>query len=274
MIEINKYKNQSLERAFSILNLFTQVEPELSFNEIDKKINLTKATLYRFLGDLEVSGFIEQDIFSKKYRLGLKLLELGTIVQDNIEVRKKAFPFLEDIRKRTNENVNLGILENGEVVYVERLETARLIRMNFRVGSRVPAHCSSIGKVLLSYASQEEQSHYLETVELEMFTEQTITSEVEFNKELIKTRNQGYSISDREFIDEIRTIAFPIFNHLNEAVASFNISGPHYRLPYELIQTKILPMLLDTGEKISKEIGFSGNYTKIVNLNSNNITEI
>lgn len=254
---MSEIKIQSLQRAFSILELFRVRNSELSFKEIQEVINLPKGTVYRFLSDLENAGFIGQDKISKKYRLGLKLLELGMIVHDQIDIRKKAFPFLEELRKLSNENVNLGALEGNEVIYLERLESVRLLRLNARVGSRVPIHCSSIGKILIAYQPEQMQKELIEKLDMYPHTSRTITSKEKFLEEIIKVREQGFAISDRELLDEVRTVAVPIFNHLGEVEVACNVSAPDYRLPFELIETTILPLLIKTGNSISKSVGYN-----------------
>jgi IclR family transcriptional regulator, KDG regulon repressor len=258
---MEKLKIQALERAFAIINLFTQeLQNELSAKEIGDKLKLPSGTLYRFLSDLECAGYVTQDKKTKKYRLGLKLMELGSIVSSQIDLRKNAFPYLEELRVELNENVNLGILDGHELVYLERLENARLVRVNVRVGSRLPIHCTSIGKVLIAYETGERIQEIIEKTEFKRFTDFTITDKDEFMTEIARIKQQGYAISNREFSEDICTVAVPIFNSLGEIEAAVNVSAPYYRLTNEHIDNKIIPTVKKVGESISRSIGFNGAY--------------
>ncbi|MBB6454569.1 DNA-binding IclR family transcriptional regulator [Salirhabdus euzebyi] len=254
-------KIQALQKAFSIFELFaSNSKTELSASEIGKSLNFPTGTLYRFLSDLETAGYLKQDKVTKKYQLGLKFLELGAIVSNQIDLRKVAFPYLEELRVNLNENVNLGILDGHEVVYLERLENARLVRINVRVGSRIPIHCSSIGKVLLANQPENKFEGILEKLDFRRFTEFTITDKDLFLKEICKIRSQGFAISDREFADDIRTVSAPIYNSSGVIEGAFNVSAPSYRLSYDLIDREVIPTIKKIGEAISRSIGFQGFY--------------
>ncbi len=247
---------QSLDRAFMIIELFKHTDQGLTVKEIQELSCLPKGTIYRFLSELEKYGYIQQDKRTKVYSLGLKLLELGMIVLEQIDIRKKAFPFLEKLRLYTNENVNLAILDRNEVMYLERLESAKILRLSVRIGSRVPIYCSSTGKVILAFQSESKIMDILNEVQFVPFTSRTISDKGQLTEELKIIREKGYAISDRELFEDVVTVAVPIFDHMGNVEIACNISTPYFRFDKNHFESNFLPVLIETGKEISKAIGY------------------
>src|SRR2546430_15632647 len=167
---------RAVERAVAILRTFSSGAPELSVSELGRAVGLHKSTVHRLLGTLERTGFVVQAPGTKRYRLGLPLFELGSMVVNTLEVRRVARPHLEEIHRACGETVHLGILDEGEVVYIDKIESTRRVRMYSQVGRRAPAHCTGPGKVLLAQLPDESLARVTERPGLRRFTPQTISS--------------------------------------------------------------------------------------------------
>src|SRR3989449_10795374 len=141
---------RAVERAVAILRTFSSGTPELSVSELGRAVGLHKSPVPRLLGPLERTGFVVQDPGTKRSRLGLPLFELGSMVVNTLEVRRVARPYLEEIHRACGETVHLGILDEGEVVYIEKIESTRRVRMYSQVGRRGPAHCTGPGRTRLT----------------------------------------------------------------------------------------------------------------------------
>lgn len=249
--------NQSVIKALKMLDFFIE-QPELTLPELIKLIELPKPTVHRLLSSLEASGFlvkIKQSSHDVRYRMGLKLLELGSYVQEQLDYRKIALPYMEELNKELNEAVHLAILDGYEAVYVEKLESNRDIRLYNRVGRRSPLHVGSGPKVLFAYLNEEQILEALEIMDFQKFTENTITDKESLKTELRKIRSQGYAISWSEQNPEAIGISFPIMDRNGQVVASLGISTSATRFMHhgeEVIKEKTKK----TAEKVSRDLGY------------------
>ncbi|MCX7856909.1 MAG: IclR family transcriptional regulator [Deltaproteobacteria bacterium] len=228
-------------------------------SDIASKTGLPKATVHRLLSTLLKIGYVRQDQETKVYYLGLKLLELGTLAASQINLRKISEPLLRDLANRTKETVHMVVYEQGEVVYIEKIESEQGLgglKMASRVGARNPAHSCAVGKVLLSFMSEEELTEFVKTKGLPKRTDNTITDETEFLNHINKVRELGYAIDDEENEQGIRCVAAPILDGKGKAVAAISISGPSFRVTRELIDSKLKNEVIMTAREISKKIGF------------------
>lgn len=190
------YYINSLEKATKILELLAN-RGELSVSEIAKKLGMHRSATHRFLATLRKLGFLEQSEDSK-YRLSFKLFELGINVANRLEVRKIVHPFLIDLGFQYQETVNLGVIEGLEVIYIDKVESSHLLRIDMGIGCRVPSYCSSLGKAILANRQEREVQALFRKVRLERRTPKTIINFQELLEHLRKVRVQGYSTDDTQ----------------------------------------------------------------------------
>ncbi|NWF92736.1 MAG: IclR family transcriptional regulator [Syntrophaceae bacterium] len=250
---------QTIERASLILDSLGQNPQGISVRDLSKKINLPKGTTHRLLSSLAYLGYVRQDLKTRNYFLGLKLVELGNLLLSQLDLRKEAEPFLKELAEKTKETVHMVVLDRNEIVYIEKVETDQNpsgLKMASRVGSRNPAHSCAVGKVLLAHLSEEELNHLIEEKGLPKRTENTITDLAQLKSHLKIVRSQGYGVDDEENEKGIRCIAAPIYNQAGKAVAALSISGPAFRLTKKLIQETLKKDVMETALKISKRLGF------------------
>ncbi len=248
---------QSVERALYLLEILSEVGRPMTLSDISEKAGLNISTVHRLLHTLISHQFVQQDLNSGKYRLGLKVFEIGSKALYSLDIRQVARPDLQDLVDRCNETVNMAILEQGEVVYIEQVESSNMIKMFARVGSRGPAHCTGAGKVLLAYLDQEELSSVIKRG-LVRFTPKTITDPDKLIEELHTIREQGYSLDIEEMEEGVKCIAAPIRNHEGKVIAAVSISGPVARMTDKRLKDMIIKNLKEITHKISINLGYQG----------------
>jgi IclR family KDG regulon transcriptional repressor len=250
---------QTIERASSILDILGQSPQGIGIRELSTKIKLPKGTTHRLLSSLSYLGYARQDTKARNYFLGFKLVELGNLLLSQLDLRKEAEPFLRDLAERTRETVHLVFLDRNEIVYIDKVETDQNssgLRMASRVGLRNPAHSCAVGKVLLSYLSEEELNNIIKEKGLGKRTENTITNPAQLKEHLKNVRAQGYAIDDEENEKGIRCVAAPIYNEGGKVVAAISISGPAFRVTKKMIHERLKKELIETAIKIAQRLGF------------------
>jgi len=255
------YPIKVLDKTFSILDILFQHDSSMHITEISEKLGLYPSTTHRILDTLKHWGYVEQDLKTQKYRLGLKLLALGMAKLHQMDLVKEATPYLKELVKLCNETVHLGVLEGGEVLYLAKEESSQTIRMISYVGRRAPLHCTALGKVLLAHLSLEERKRTLGGKELPPLTENTITDKKELEKELDKVREQGFALDQEENEKDVRCVAAPIRNYKGDVIAALSISSPIFRIDKNA-QDNLKEALMKTGEKISQRLGYNGKLLK------------
>lgn len=247
---------QSVERAFNILEELAKESDGTSIAYLASSTGLAKSTIHRMLSTLLSLGYVEKNIDSDKYQLSTKIITLGTSVFERMDIRKIAKPYIEKLSKKTGEVVHLGIIDNGEVVYIDKVESPRSsIRMYSQIGRRAPLYCTGIGKVLLAYLPEDKVSELMKNKELHRYTETTITNIDDLKHELHLTKERGYSNDEMEHEEDIRCVGAPIFDVNGEAVAAISIAGPVLYVTKERMP-QLTSDILKTAEDISRQLGF------------------
>lgn len=256
---INQKKARSLrgvQRVLAILGSFSIERPELGISEIGSIVGLTPSSVYRVVASLERGGFLEQNPVTGKYMLGLEIFSLGSIVLEQMGLGRTAYPFLEELSLISRETINLGVLRQGQVMYVQKIESPELLRAGLTVGSRVPVHCTAIGKSLIAHLPESQLEEIVELRGLARHGPNCITSLDELKVHLAKVRERGYSIDDEELEADMRCIGAPIRNHMGVVVAAVAIAGPARRMTYARLD-ELRPAVVRAAEGISRRIGYS-----------------
>jgi IclR family transcriptional regulator, acetate operon repressor len=235
---------QSVDRTFDILELLALNGEDIGLSQLHEKLNLSIGTIHRLLHTLIERGYAAQDKDTRRYGPGPKLLEVAARAASNsrFNLRRVAYPFLEQLTAVTGETANLVTLHGTEVVYIDQVMSAHLVRMFTHVGRRSPLYCTGAGKAILSTFTEQQLDHYLQTVRLERVTPRTIVTPDHLREELIRTRDRGFAIDDEEREQGVRCAAAPIFDHLGLCTAAISISGPTTRLSRK--------RALELGEKV------------------------
>lgn len=226
---------RAVERALAILNCFDADNSVLGVTEIADRLSLPKSTVHRILGTLESRGFVQQDPATSQYQLGLKLMELGTLVSSRAVLRQVSLPILRALSRETEETVLLVVYDEGEVVYLDALECPQPVKIDARPGRRLPAYCTGSGKAFLSFLPQSEVDRVLADP-LAARTPNTITDPAKLRENFAETRRRGYSISNEEYAVGIRAVGAPILSQSGEVWGVVAVAGPAFRLSDERIR--------------------------------------
>jgi DNA-binding IclR family transcriptional regulator len=225
------YKVQVLDRAINILEFIGQQSTgEAGLPELSAAMKLHKTTAHRIAHVLESRGLLRRGLDSNRYRLGLRLYDLGCQALDHVNIRDEARPLMARVAYEIGETVHLALLDRAEVLYIERVEAQRSLIMGSKLGARNPVYCTALGKAILAYSQDVEVGQILALCRMEAKAKNTITNILAFKRELEITRNRGYAIDNEEIEDGIRCIAAPILNANDRAVAAMSVSGPSSRI--------------------------------------------
>jgi DNA-binding IclR family transcriptional regulator len=251
--EDTRYRIKVLEKALSILDLFDEKGKELTATEIGRRLGLNKTTTFRILAVLEEHNFLEKAPGSLRYRLGTKIFLLGSFVESSAEIRKLARPPLEELKQLCDETIHLVVLEHGEALYLDKIEGKKAIRVVSRVGQKLPAHCSGVGKVLLASLPQEEVDRIIGERGLKRFTKNTITDRETLRKELSRIRRQGYALDNEEVEEGLKCVAAPVKDLNGEVIAAISVSGPRNRFS-EMETSRLIPLVQHTADRVSETL--------------------
>lgn len=253
---------QTIERISLILDILSQSPQGLSIGELSEKTGFPKGTIHRLLKSLAYFDYIRQDSKTKNYHLGFKLVELGNRLLKQIDLRTEAHPFLVDLAERIKEVVHMVILDHNEALYVDKVEPSqhadgvRMVCMVTVMGSRVPTHCSSVGKVMLAFLPEEKLVSIVKDKGLPRRTENTITDFEELKEHLKLIRNQGYALDDEENEKCVKCVAAPIRDQSGEVIAAISISVPGIRVRTDTLLTTYKDQVVETAMKISNKLGY------------------
>jgi IclR family pca regulon transcriptional regulator len=252
--------SQSLERGLAILSAFRSGRPTLGVSELGRDIGLSRSTTHRYVATLTALGYLQQDARTKKYRLGPRVLDLGFSAINSMELREVAAPHLRQLSDETGYTVNMAILDGLDIVYVERSRSARAgqrdIDLNLHVGARLPAYCTSLGKVLLAYLPADEQADAVARIDFARRGPNTLTSRTSFKAELELVRQNGFAINNEELAYGLRSIAAPVLSHDGAAAAAINLAVHSSMVSMEDLVARLSPTLRQAAAEISAHLGY------------------
>ncbi|TKG69946.1 IclR family transcriptional regulator [Prauserella endophytica] len=211
-------------RVLGVLDAFSAEHPVLTLSELSRRAGLPLSTTHRLVRELTERGALERDA-DGRYRIGLWLWEVASLAPHGAGLRESAMPFLEDLYEATHQHVQLAVLDGSEVVYVERISGRNAVRIQSRVGGRLPVHATGVGLVLLAFAVPEWQERVLASP-LKRFSPRTIASPAELRRVLANVRRDGYAISDGQIEPEVLSVAAPVYGEQDTVVAALSIVVP------------------------------------------------
>lgn len=253
---VNKYTTETLLRGLDILSLFTRETPALTLTEITHLTGHSKATVFRFITTLEQAGYLIRDPETKRYRPGVKVLQLGFAAISSLELRQVARPYLERLSQKVGETVSLSILDGLEIVYIDRVRNRQIVGVVLGLGSRLPAHCTSMGKVILAHLDSESLNSRLNEKVLNPCTLKSLSNQTSFKNELIQIRQQGFAINDEELEVGLRAVAAPVWDLSEKVCAAINITGSAAMISIERITGELAPAVTATALDISHALGY------------------
>ena len=249
-------EHQYINRIFSLLDCFTVENPELGVREAARMLNISPSSCGRLLSELRDEGILIQDMESRSYSLGGRVIRWAEVYSESSDLRKKAFPFMEEIYKQTNETVTLYTAEEFDRVCVERIESRKTVRVSEPIGTRINIFTGSGGKSILAFRTKEEIDRVFEYARTLPKYENADDFFVQLQNEFQKIRMQGFAISHGEWQTDASGIGAPIFNGKGVPIGSISISAPTQRFLNNDILESYSKILVQNVKNISRELGY------------------
>ena len=243
---------QSVDRALTILGILARLG-EAGVTEIAAELGVHKSTAFRLVATLESHGMVEQNDERGKYRLGMGVLRLAGATTARLDVVQEARPIARKLAADTGETVNIAVLSDRSVLYLDQVAGQSALQAHNWVGQHIPLHATSNGKVLLAGLSSAEVDNRLPR--LASYTEETVTSRARLRRDLAVVREQGYAVAVDELEVGLTAIAAPIHNAHGDVIASLSVSGPTFRLSEPRVK-EIVPAVQDAADEVSRRLGY------------------
>jgi IclR family pca regulon transcriptional regulator len=251
--------SQSLERGLAILGCFTPARPVLGIADIADDLGMSRSTTHRYVITLVALGYLEQGA-SRKYRLGLRVTDLGMSALNSTGLREHARPYLEELRQRTSYTASLAVLDGPEILYVDRAPSFRRGRgsagPDLQPGSRLPAYCTAMGKLLLANLPDGEQRELIAEIKPTKRGPNTITAKRALREELEQILDAGFAVNDQELAKDLIAIAAPVRNEAREVVAAAGLAASSSTIALEEMVDALGPHLVSTADRISARLGY------------------
>jgi DNA-binding IclR family transcriptional regulator len=244
----------SVERALTILELLAEHRQGMSASDLSRRARIPKSTMSYLLRTLVSRGYVHRDAESGIHELGLRLLSVGGLAMQGMELREAALPHLRFIVNRTGLDAHLAILDHGDAVYIERVEGPGFIKMATWVGRRMVPHVTAVGKALICRLSREEVEDLFKHHPLKPATSKTITSLSRLLADLSETRQRGYAIDDEEHEARVRCVAAPVLTASGDVIAAMGVSGTAGQIRDELIP-KVGSVVRSAALKLTSQLG-------------------
>ncbi len=246
----------TVTKTLRVLEAFSYAEPVLGVSELARKLEMGKSSVHRALSTLLERGYVTKTA-DDRYRLGLKLHEMGQLVVSGLRLHEVAHGPMERLRAECQETVHLAVLDGTDVVYLERFESAGLARMLHRVGLRMPAYVTRSGKCLLAFASDPAATDRVLAAGLRRRAPRSITSKALLLDALARVRDDGYAVSIEESEPKVSSVGAPVFGRGGLCIAAVSIVGPTVRFDADHLP-KYVRQVRRCAMSISKEMGFGG----------------
>jgi IclR family transcriptional regulator, KDG regulon repressor len=261
--ERSPYRVQVLDRALAALDVLANRSTECSLVELCTALRLHKSTVHRLLMVLEQHRLVDKNLETGRYRLGLKLFELGSKAIAALDLRDLARPYMIRLQRETQETVNLGILDQGDVLYIAKVDSRRTLRMAARVGHRYPAYCTSLGKAMLAGLVEHEVDAIARQCGLKAKTPTTLTTLEALKADLSRTRKRGYAIDNEENEEGARCVGAAIWDHRSRPQAAISVSAPAVRMDGTKLEAAA-ERVMRAASDISRELGYRGDENPLV----------
>lgn len=249
---------QSVDNALQILELFAGNVGELGVTDVSRALGLGRSTAHRLLSTLESRAFVEQNPITGKYKLGMKIVNIGASMLGRLNIIKECHQCLETLSSETGETTHLALYSRGgEITFVDQVRRNPAI-MSSIIGSKMPAYATGTGKILLAFLSDAEVEKYLKNVHLQQFTSSTILDRDELGKKLEQIREQGYSEDQQESEEGLVCFAAPVRDRTGRVVAAISVSGAASRMSVR--KEELVNKVKEAAERASRNCGWSPSY--------------
>ncbi|MEO8022269.1 IclR family transcriptional regulator [Polaromonas sp.] len=248
---------QSFARGLEVIRSFSAQAPRQTLSEVAERSGLSRAGARRILLTLQTLGYVVSD--GKYFSLTPRILDLGFAYLSSMPIWNLAEPVMSSLTRQVGESCSAAVLEGTDIVYVLRVSTHKIMSITLGIGSRLPAYCTSMGRVLLAGLPEEETLACLQSSRPEPLTRHTVTDLEALRLKIAQTRRQGWCLVNQELEEGLVSMAAPIHDRLGRTVAALNISGQANRTSAKVMQENMLPALLAAAQMISRLLGAQRN---------------
>jgi IclR family transcriptional regulator, KDG regulon repressor len=246
---------RSVERALDILLCFSLEKPTYSLTQIAEHVGMHKSTIHRLLSTLEAKRFVSRSKTTGMYQLGFRFIELASVMLQDNDINRWAQPYLQHLAVLSGETVDLAMLDDDHVVYLQVVESPQRVKIAAAVGEQLPMHCTASGKAFLAYLSDYQVKEIL-AKGMAKHTQHTLISLADLCQDLHETRERGFAISEEEYEKDINAVAAPIMDANGCPLAVIAIVGPTFRLSHECMMA-LGQSILETTSTIAREVGLA-----------------
>jgi IclR family KDG regulon transcriptional repressor len=239
-------------KAIQVLDFVAESGRTVSLTEVANALGMPKTTVFRYLQTLSIATFLQHNASDDRYELGDRFRALARTDNSLHRLREVALPVMRELGREFNETINLGIETNGEMVYIEVVESTRALRVQARIGSREPLHTTALGKALLAYMGEAERDAILGDA-LSAKTYRSLRDSKVLRRQLNEVRSSGYAIETGENEDGALCIGVPILDDLSRPVAALSLSAPERRRTGSLLERATAALVI-AGQTISQRI--------------------
>ena len=243
---------QSLERGLAVIRAFGRDRPRLTLSEVARETGITRAAARRFLITLEHLGYVTAD--GRYFSLRPSVLQLGYAYLSSFSVAEIAQVHVERLANELHESCSASVLDGTDIVYVARAATTRIMTIGLSVGTRLPAHLTSMGRVLLAALDDDSLDSFLKAADLQARTSRTLTSASGLREEIVRVRSQGWCLLDQELEDGVRSVAVPVHDGEGRVAAAINVSAHATRVSMHQLQDDVLPRLQECARQIDLDL--------------------
>lgn len=247
---------QSVARALEIMNCLKET-PKMGISELSAAMNLNKSTVFGLVNTLVSYGYLEQIESNKKYKLGIKLFEMGNTVLSRIDVRSETKLVCSPLVTKYNATVHIATYNDGEVVYIDKMDNGSSLITASNVGKRLPMYCCGVGKAMMAYLPKEYLDNYVFGRPMKKFTPNTITDPAALLNELSETRKTGIAMDREEIEPGLSCIASPVLQHDGLPRVAVSLSFPYGRIA-NINEEEAKLELADCTRRLSERIGYHG----------------
>lgn len=242
----------SLARGLSVIRVFGRDTPSMTLTDVAKRADMTRAAARRFLLTLTQLGYVATD--GKYFQLTPRVMDLGFAYLSSMDLWQVAMPFMEQVSKELEESCSASVLDGCDVVYVARVPARRIMSVSLTVGTRLPAFCTSMGRVLLAAKSDAEIEAYVAATDLKPHTANTITDPQVLVDAIQEAGRRGFALVDQELEEGLRSLAVPIRNKTGQVLAAMNVSGHASRIGRDEMEERFLPVLRHACNQIAQAL--------------------
>lgn len=247
----------TLTKSLMLMEILSEVGSPIGLSEIVRRVGIPKSTCHRLLSILVNQRLVQFEKRSRTYGIGFRFMSLAFRTWQNLEVRHAALDEMHRLAKLTGENIHLSVPDGNEIVYIDRVETHKILRMHSAVGNRASVHCTAMGKSMVAAMPAERRDEIVASLTFERVAEDTITDRDVYLRELDDVRRKGYALAIKEHQSDIDGVAACVRDFRNEIVGSISVTAPSFRADRQKLEGWA-PSVIEAAKQVSRNLGWAG----------------